>query len=247
MIPPRRSFGPVAGPAARRVSVPDAERYTLRVALTAERAEALARARIQDGLRRPADMHTADIEAAHLVWIPLWRVDLSVDGRHLGLRALRDRSGGLRAVLPTGAEVHDRAVGIVLARTLLPVDPSGAVELPAHELSPWSLAPPTQGEVIDADVPRDEAEHEVAQRLRRRSVPSRALFSDLEVKVRSAALVHLPVWLRRYRYEGHAARAGGEECHVALHAVTGEVVSERHPAAWRALAGRLQGLVRRRG
>ena len=52
------------------------------------------------------------------------------------------------------------------------------------------------------------------------------------------------VWLRRYRYEGEAARAGGEECHVALHAGTGAVVSERHPAGWRAVAGRLRGLWR---
>ena len=166
-------------------------------------------------------------------------------GRHLGLRALSDAKGRLRGVLPTGGEVHHHEVGVVLARSLLPVDPSPSVTLDTHDLLPWANDPPRDGEVVEPDVARDEAEHTVATRLRRRVIPGRALYADVEVRVRSAAMVFLPVWLRRYRYEGEAARAGGEECHVALHAGTGAVVSERHPAGWRAVAGRLRGLLRR--
>jgi hypothetical protein len=245
VIPARRTFGPLAGPPAKRVTVPEGDRYTVRVTLTPDDAERRARERVQEGLQRPRDIHTADIEAARLVWIPLWRIDAEIDGRHLGLRALSDAKGRLRGVLPTGGEVHHHEVGAVLARSLLPVDPSTTVTLDAHDLLPWANHPPRDGEVVEPDVARDEAEHTVATRLRRRVIPGRALYADVEVRVRSAAMVFLPVWLRRYRYEGEAARAGGEECHVALHAGTGAVVSERHPAGWRAVAGRLRGLFRR--
>lgn len=241
----RRSFGPVAGPPSKRVTVLDGERFVMRVSVSAEVAERAARQRIQEGILRPADSHCAEIEAVRLVWIPLWRVEVEVDGLHLGLRALRDASGAVRGVLPTGGPVHDGEVGLVLGRRLLPVDPSARAAIEPRDMVPWVHASREEGEWIDADVARDEAEHEVARALRKRVVPSKALYSNLEVRVKSAALVHLPVWLRRYRYEGAASGARVEECHVAIDAGTGEVVSERHPPAWRAIAGRLRGLFRR--
>lgn len=244
MIPPR-SFGPLAGPPAKRVTVLDGERFAMRVTVDRDVADRAARQRIQEGLLRPADSHVAEIESVRLAWIPLWRVEVEVDGMHLGLRALRDGRGATRGVLPTGGEVHAGDVGVVLARRLLPVDPSVGLKIEAHDLVPYAHAPRDEGEWIEADVAKDEAEHEVARALRKRVIPSKALYANLEVRVKSAALVHLPVWLRRYRYAGEAAGTRVEECHVAIHAGTGEVVSERHPAAWRSLAGRLRRVFRR--
>lgn len=246
MIPERRRFGAVAGPPAKLVRVSDGEHFVVRATVPREEAERVARARIQEGLTRPADSHRAEIEGAHLVWIPLWRVDAAVDGFHLGIRESRDAKGALRAVLPTGGSQHRDEVRVVLGRRLLPVDPSAAVTLEARDLVPFRGNEPAEGEWIEADVARDEAEFEVGNALRRRARPARALYADYEVRVRSAALVHLPVWLRRYRYEGEATGAGRvEECHVAVHAGTGRVVSERHPPVWRALAGRVKRLFSR--
>jgi hypothetical protein len=245
VIGERRRFGPVAGPPSKTVTARDGERFLVPPTLSAEDAEDLARRRIQEGLARPADSHRAEIESAHLVWVPLWRVDAAVDGHHFALRALRDKQGGLRAVLPTGGARHHDEVRVILARHLLPVDPSPRVTLDPTELTPFAGVIPAEGEWIDADVARDEAEFEVARALRQRVRPARAIYADYEVRVRSAALVHLAVWLRRYRYEGEAAGGRVDECHVALHGRTGQVVSERHPAVWRALAGRLTRLLRR--
>lgn len=224
MIVERRRFGPVAGPPAKRVTVVEGERFVVPPTLSQPEADRIARERIQEGLARPVDSHLAEIEAAHLVWIPLWRVDATVDAAPLGPRAV---------------------TRVVLARRLLPVDPSGAVTLDPQELSALRDVAPREGEWIEADVARDEAEFEVGSALRRRAIPARVLRGDIAVRVRGAAQVHLGVWLRRYRYEGEASGGAVEECHVAVHGRTGAVVSERHPPAWRALAGRVRRLFNR--
>ena len=90
MIPARRTFGPLAGPPAKRVPVPEGDRYTLRVTLTADDAERRARERVQEGLQRPRDIHPAGIKAARPVWIPPWPLHVGNDGRSTGLRARVD-------------------------------------------------------------------------------------------------------------------------------------------------------------
>lgn len=221
MIPPRRRFGPVAGPPAKRVLVPDAERFVVPPTISQPDAERIARERIQEGVARPADSHLAEIESAHLVWIPMWRVEAVVDVPTLGARDV---------------------VRLLPARSALPVDPSERVTIAHRELQTFRGEDPREGEWIEADVARDEAESAGCASLRRLAGPFAARVS---VRVRGASLVHLAVWLRRYRYEGEASGARVTEGHVALDGRDGAVASERHPSAWRALAGRARRALRR--
>ncbi len=242
----RRRFGPIAPPPVATVRVGDGESFVVPARLSADEGERLGREAIQEGMARPADSHRADIETAQLVWVPLWRVDASADGFHVGVRQATDAKGRLRAVLPTGGARHRDEVVVLLARKMLPFDPSPGVKLPLDAMASKLTHPIAEGEEVAPDVTREEAEREASARVRRHVQPSSAVYSNYEVRVRSAVLCHYPVWLRRYRYEGEAAGSGEVfEGHVALSAVDGRVLSARHPPAWRALAGRVKRLFKR--
>ncbi len=243
----RLRFGPLASPPGPRVTVTDDIAFAVAPRISEDEGARRARERVQEGLLRPADSHRADIEAVTLVWVPLWRVDAMVEGFHLGVRAVTDQKGRVRSVLPTGGTRFNDAVMVLPARRVLAFDPSPKVTLAIGDLTPRRDLT-LDGEVLDPDVPRDAVEAEVGDRLRRRVVPSGALVSTFEVRVRSALLVHYPLWLRRYRYEGEAVGAEGTvEGHVAVSARDGRVLSERHPSAVRSLAGRVRRLFRRSG
>lgn len=247
MVSERRPlrFGPLAPPPTSRVTVDPALDLAVAPRITYEDAERLGRERVQEGVLRPADNHKADLEGAQLAWIPLWRVDASVEGFHLGLRTIRRGEAKTPVVLPTGGAQQRDEVLVLSARRILAYDIAPRVTLdPADLVSRASLGD-VEGEWLDVDVPRDEAEHDAGARLRGRVTPSRALVSRYEVRVRAAVLVRYPVWIRRYQYAGEAAQGQPFEGHVALSARDGAVLSERHPAAWRALAGRVRRLFTR--
>lgn len=242
----RQRFGPVAPPPSASVIVAPGEAFVVPAKLTAEEAGRRAREAIQAGLLRPADSHTADIEVAALVWFPVWRIEVSADAFYVGLTGRTDARGKLRQVLPTGGTRHVDRVALVGARKLIPYDVAASLELPIERMKSRGEHPITEGEELAPDVSRDEAVAEAAARVRREVQPARAIYRDVDVRVRSAALCHVPVWLRRYQYAGEAARGGEvEECHVALAAWDGRVLSERHPSAMRAIAGRVKRLFRR--
>ncbi len=242
----KRRFGPIAPPPIATVRVGDGESFVVPLKLSAIDGDRIGREAIQEGLFRPVDSHKADIEVAQLVWVPLWRVDASADGFHVGIKHATDAKGRLKWVLPTGGAKHLDEVVISLARKMLPFDPSKSLTLPLDVMASKLTHPITEGEELAPDVSRDEAVAEAAARVRREVQPARAIYRDVDVRVRSAALCHVPVWLRRYRYAGEAARGGEvEECHVALAAWDGRVLSERHPSAMRAIAGRVKRLFRR--
>ncbi|MFO0606551.1 MAG: hypothetical protein U0324_25490 [Polyangiales bacterium] len=251
MTPPdarRRRFGPVAPPPSATVAVGVGEALLVPRKLSLEEGERRGREAIQEGLLRPADSHTADIEGALLVWVPVWRVDLAADSFHVGVARATDAKGRLKWALPTGGTRHLDAVELVGARKLLPFDITPSLELPLAAMKSRAEVALDDGEELSPDVSRDEAVAEASARVRRAVQPARAIYRDTEVRVRSVALCHVPVWLRRYRYAGEAARARegeSEECHVAVSAHDGRVLSERHPSAMRAIAGRVKRLFRR--
>lgn len=238
-------FGPLAPPATSRVTVDAASELAVAPRITYEDAERLGRERVQEGLLRPADNHKADLEGALMAWIPLWRIDASVEGFHLGLRTIRRGEKKTPIVLPTGGAQQRDEVLVLPARRILAYDIAPRVTLDPVDLVARASLGAVEGEWLDADVPRDEAEHDAGARLRGRVTPSRALVSRYEVRVRAAVLCHYPVWIRRYRYEGEATQGQLFEGHVALSARDGAVLSERHPPAWRALAGRVRRLFAR--
>lgn len=229
------------------VHVGDGERFMVPRRLDEAEGERLGREAIQEGVARPADSHTADIEAAQLVWVPLWRVDAAAEGFHVGVQKGVDAKGRLRWVLPTGGTRRHDDVVVLLARKMLPWDPSPAITLPLDAMASQLTHPLEGGEVLAPDMTRDEAIAEASARLRAHIAPSRAVYADAQVRVRSVALCHYPVWLRRYRYQGEAAGEGDAmECYVAVSAVDGTVLCAKHPPAWRAVMGRMRRLFTRR-
>lgn len=242
----KRRFGPIAPPPIATVRVGDGESFVVPLKLSAIDGDRIGREAIQEGLLRPVDSHKADIEVAQLVWVPLWRVDASADGFHVGIKHATDAKGRLKWVLPTGGAKHLDEVVISLARKMLPFDPSKSLTLPLDALASKLTHPITEGEELAPDVSRDEAEREASATLRRSVQPNSALYADADVRIRSAVLCHYPIWLRRYRYEGEATGSGGAfEGHVAISAVDGRVLSAKHPPAWRSVVGRVKKLFRR--
>ena len=240
----RRRFGPIAPPPLTAVRVGDGEAFVVPARLSLDEGDRLGREAIQSGMLRPPDSHRADIEGAQLVWVPLWRVDASADGFHVGLRSSTDARGRLRAVLPTGGSKHRDEVLVLLARKMLPFDPSPSITLALDAMASKLTHPITDGEELAPDMTRDEAEREASAQLRRSVQPSSAIYAEAEARVRSAVLCHYPLWLRRYQYEGVASKTPFEG-HVALSAVDGRVLSAKHPPAWRSLAGRAARLFKR--
>jgi hypothetical protein len=248
MIPKRvRRFGPIAPPPGLSVRVAANEAFLVPLRVAYEKGEELGREHIQSGLTRPADSHKADIEGAQLVWVPLWRVDAAVDGANVGVRNATGARAKFEWVLPRGKAIeHREGVFILLGRRLMPFDPSPAITLPLADMVSRTEQSITEGEELVADVARDEIEREVAARLRLAIQPRGEAYANFEVRYRSTVLCHYPIWLRRYRYEGEASGGDTIECHVAVSGFDGRVVSEKHPAAWRAMAGRVKRLFTRK-
>ena len=64
MIPARRTFGPLAGPPAKRVTVPEGDRYTVRVTLTADDGSVILLTPGRTFIELPRQDHTLPLGAA---------------------------------------------------------------------------------------------------------------------------------------------------------------------------------------
>jgi hypothetical protein len=227
----------LAPPIRDEVFVDDDERFMIERVVKKADAEATALAAIKESMLRPADIEASTIEDIQLGWVPLWRFDLSVRGFHLGL------SRGNGRTLPTGGTRHREAIKLVLARRLFAYDPTAKLKIEPVEMVPCVRRRPPGGEVIHADVERDDAEREAKDAMRRGVEPSSALFSTFECDVRSVAFVYYPLMIVRYSYSGEAkADAAPELCHVAVSGRTGKIVSAHHPSTLRALGSKLRRL-----
>src|ERR1043165_7132288 len=94
-------FGPIAPPITRPVAVPDGEAFVVTPAIPRSEGEKIARAEILERLLRPGDIEGADIAAAVAVYAPIWRLDVSVEGFHVGVRSVGS-GRGIGGVMPTG-------------------------------------------------------------------------------------------------------------------------------------------------
>lgn len=200
-----------------------------------------ARTAAREGLTKPADIARSEYGEPERVFVPLWRVEGASESFHVGL-ASGTGGNGRRYVLPTGGFRHqDRAV-LVLARRHFAIDPSAKAKLDLADARPLDAAPIADAERVDPDVSRTDAEAEASDRLRRLVAPSSALYASIDVRIRSVALVFLPLYVVRYRYGGEATDGVPGEYHVAISARDGSLVSERRPPLLGSLASKLRSL-----
>lgn len=238
---PMQPFTPIAPPLASPVRVPDGAAFVVTPSIKRSTAEETAREAILKRTLRPKDITEAYIAPAVSVYVPLWRIDMTAEGFHLGLRSVQRPSGG-QGIMPTGGARHRDRVVLVMARRFLCFDPSAKIEIRTDQMIARSVCKLNPDDVIEADLPQNEAIAEAKSQVLREVEPASALYSKYEARVRSVALCHYPVWLVRYRYQGEALSDGAsEECHVAVSARTGKVVSAKHPSRWRSVAGRVKG------
>jgi hypothetical protein len=219
-----------------------------------------ARAEIFGRVLAPADIRQARataLDRIRLIQVPFWRVELSIDGFHVGFTGVRLGRGPVTVPVPLMSSKHRSGAVMVSARAAFPyqlkvprslshhVLRGSALEVAAEELLPEPATPESQrgeGEVVECDVTRAVAE-DAAQRAVLNAVePSSAIYSDYQPRVQVVTLVRYPIYYLRYRYEGEAARLGPEDCAVAISARTGKPVGARHPSGARAAVGKLRRL-----
>ena len=220
-------------------------------------ARAATREAIHGSFARPTDIASASLDRLRLAQVPFWRVEASVDGFHLGLTS-GTRGDGRGFILPTGGARHRDGELMVCARTLFPFAPApqvymfgkpliqvgmAPIEMPLAELVPLSAAARVEGDVIDADMPREEGERLAAQALMRAVAPSSALFATYQPNVKSVAFCRYPLWIQRYEYRGDVRTTPGEVFFVVLSGRTGKIVHAHHPSRLLSVANRVRKLL----
>jgi hypothetical protein len=226
-------FGPLVPP-GKTIAIPASDSFVLPRSVGKEDAAKVVREEL-DGAFRPADIEKAEMADIALSYIPVWRVDVSVEGFSLNLQ----RIGG--SLTPSGGNRHREQVIVVSARRHLPFDPSAKLSLEMRDLVQRAKCKIPDSVIIEPDLPRADAEREACDRLRRAVEPTQALYSKFQAHVRVSSLCYYPVWVQRYRYTGEArGNAAPEECHVAVSGRTGEVVSSHHPSFFRSVASKIK-------
>lgn len=228
------------------------ETHLVACALDAEKGNAAIHHAITDGILRPFDIKRASIDEPALLWVPFWRVSVSVDGFHIGISSMQGQNG--RSIpIPTGGARHKDADIMIGARTLFPYEaklPSlfGKISgTPPLEIGPSELtiatAAPTPGEIVEADVTWEKA-HSIATGMLLRAVsPSHAIYAKYDPQIRGTAFCLYPVYFARYHYEGEARRHAGEDFFVAISGKTGAIISAKSPSAVRAVAAKVRRLL----
>ena len=235
------SFPPLVVPPAAPIALEGIDAFALPVTFGEMAGHGRARDAVREGFTKPADIDRAEVGPVERIAVPLWRIEGASESFHIGLGSATI-GRGRPVVLPTGGFRHqDRAV-LVPARRNFAIDPSGKANIELADGRPIADAPIDDAERVVPDVPRDEAEREAIDRFRRMVAPSRALYATIDVRIRSAALVWLPLYVVRYRYAGAANDGVAGEYHVAISARDGKLVSERRPPLLASLASRVRAL-----
>ncbi len=243
---------PLFPPVPRPATSADTETIVLRCVLSDLDAEAVSKEAISGRKLAPADIETATIEPPRLLSVPFYRVDVSVDGFHFGLSGASLGVGNSRIPIPSGGSRHKDAAVVVVARSSFPYEAripawlQGVVgetplEIAPHELLDRVAAP--EGESVDADLARDDAERSAVRLLLRSVAPQSALYMKYEPKIASTTYIRYPIYWTAYSYEGEAKRHAGERFYVAVSGRNGKVVSAHHPSGLRAAAARFRRLL----
>jgi hypothetical protein len=232
------------------------EVFVVPATLDAARGNAAVRRAVQDGILKPSDIADAELAEPALVYVPFWRVEVTVDGFHIGLSSVQSGRSGRTIPIPTGGARHKDGIVMICARTVVAYEPKltsffgqiagpAALEVGVNELVAASNAGEALalGEVVDADVDQARAGSIASGMLLRAVSPTHAIYSKYEPKIHASTFCLFPLYYARYRYEGEARRRSGEEFFVAVSGKTGEIVAAKHPSAVRAMATKLRKLL----
>ena len=242
---------------SKPVFVPAIDTHVVVATLDQEQGKREIEQAVRGSVLRPFDIARASIEEPRPLWVPFWRVALTVDGFHFGLSQLKVGVEDRTVPVPTGGARSKEAVVMVCARTLFPYEPKlpsfltragGTPPLEVAKEEIGALADTISlndhgAEVIESDVDRGSAEA-IASGMRVRDVrPTNALYARYEPKIESATFVLYPVYFARYDYEGEARRHAGERLFVAVSGKNGKVISATYPSAVRAVAAKVRRLL----
>lgn len=234
------------------VALPSGLTWAARATLDpAQGREAVSRA-VHAGLLRPYDIASADVEEPRLMWVPFWRMDVSVDGFFVNVSGLHVGKGDRSVPVPTGGSRYRDAIVMICAREAVPYVPKlpslfGRVAgVPALEIAEEDLERSwldDTAEVVDADVTRSRAEAVLVGLLLGALSPTHVLYPKYEPKLNGVKFCLYPLYYARYTYSGEARRRPGEELFVLVSARTGEIVAAKHPSAARAVAAKVRRLL----
>jgi hypothetical protein len=218
--------------------------------LDARRADELVADSVRGSIFRPHDIQRASVDPTELVYVPFYRVRVTVDGFHVGLTGASVRVGGAVIPIPSGGSRHEAQDVVVCGRREFPfaarlargrfgqASPLAALRL--DELVPAASFAFDHAGRLQANVARARAEDDAVRVVRKANEPrSGALFAQYDVRPKEVDAWLHPIFLASYRYFG-AARGPQEEesCFVALCGRTGGVVAESHPSALRSVVAR---------
>lgn len=240
------------GPLAQPLDVPaDAGLVPFRV--PAAEAHTTLEREVFERWLGPADARASRLGQTHTCFVPFWRVDLSIDGRHFGLSSLSvGREGsGFRVPIPIAGNNSRDGVVMVSARRAFPHKPvlpaifggdSSAFEVSLHEMV--SARTSAESAVrIDADVRESQATDDATRLLMRAAEPQRALVSSYKPTLRSVQFLYYPVHFTTYVYAGESAPEPTESFFVAVSGFDGKVIASHHPSRLRAAAAKFRRLL----
>lgn len=237
----RAPFAPLVTRLEKPVSVDKDLTFSMPTAIDAEAARRRFDAEARERFGRPADLDSAAFfEQPTLVHLPVWRANVHAEGFHIGVSTVSIPSARNRHVpipVPTGGTDNRDVVVVTSARRFFAFDVAAFVIVPQDKLVPIAHAS-MSGVVAEPDVPRAQAEQECVHRVRSAMRPTNAIYARAEAEVRSIALVYVPLWVMRYRYDGEAVPGLAEEFHVVIDGTWGRVLSEKHPSRFRSLLGK---------
>jgi hypothetical protein len=231
-------FAPLVTPPHEPLPLEGIDCFVVPVAFGEMAGHGRARDAVREGFTRPADIDKAEVGPVERIFVPVWRIEGTSEAFHVGVTTIQ-RRGGAR-LMPTGGYRHlDRTV-LVAARRSFAIDPSHKAVIDLADARPVAELSIDQAERVVPDLPRADAEAEAHDRFRRLVAPSNALYAKIDVRIRTAALVWLPLYVVRYRYAGEANQGVPGEYHVAISARDGKLVSERRPPLLASLASRVR-------
>lgn len=236
------------------VTLPPCDTFYVEAALDLAKGQEAVSHAVRDGFLRPFDIATAEIEDVRPLWVPFWRMAVSVDGFYISVSNVTVGSKGRTLPIPTGGARYKEAVVMICARKDFPYE----ARLPslfgrASGVAPFEvgtdemIAAPDQemltandAEVVDADVDRARAEGIVTEMMLRAVSPTHAIYAKYEPQIQAAAFCLYPLYYASYTYSGEARRGPGEELFVAVSGKTGEVVAAKFPSVARSVAAKVR-------
>ena len=178
---------------------------------------------VKDGILRPSDIESVEMQEPVLLYVPFWRVGGAFQ-----------KDGFVMVCARKDVPYETKVPSVV-------TDLSGvnALDIGTNELVPLNAGAAREalaaGEVVDADVDKARAE----------AIVNGLLLGPVSAEPKSLAGTFLlyPLYYAPYRYSGESRRHAGEELFVAVSGRTGEVASAKYPSVVRAMATKLRKLL----